>query len=196
MDSEIALALNQLQERKYALETGTELRDKCSVIFELNQRVVSLLDEIHKLQAEVNGILGLEDKWDKLGQPYLVLVRTSHALDMLIGLSKLNKICRRIDSNPNLEHSKNGEKITIKLRRMASNKLSEIDDPIDKIDPEDMPTILQVLDLLDDFESNYEPLEKVLSIREDLPYLKYSKKIRRLKCATEKFRRLRGHNTW
>lgn len=171
MDLDLAKELSKLQERKLALEAGTDLRDKCDTIVELNRRVGLLSEDVLSLHNEVVQRFDLDDVWQKLSHPYKVLHRTNRVMDLLVGLNKLNGICRWIDANPNLIHSEDGQTIKLNPRRAITSGM-------DDENGDEKSTVLLVLDLLEEFESIYKPLEQVLSNRSDLPYKTYATKVR------------------
>jgi hypothetical protein len=178
MDLDIAKELSQLQEKKLELEVGTDLSDKCDTIVELDRRVGLLSKGVRSLHDEVEQYFDFDDICEQLVHPYKVLNKTNLALDLLVGLSNLNRVCQQIDINLNLIHSADGKTVSINPRRTTNSNTDDDNN-------EENATILQVLELLEDFEARFKPLEEILSKRNDLPYLTYATKVRYLKKSVE-----------
>lgn len=177
MDSDILKALGNLEEKREKININTDLTKYCDKIEKLDRNVGKLLDRIRAIHVHIEKRFSfMENKWDRLGPAYKTLQRTSDALDLVIGLTKLNRICRRINTNPNLCHTDEGKLI---LRNSSAFNGAENDENIDENGLG--PTELMVIELLDSFEITYSPFEDILSIRTDLPYSGYATKVRNLR---------------
>lgn len=174
MDLDVAKALSRLQDRLLELESGTDLRDKCDTIIELDHRAGKLSNEIRSLHNEVDQRFSLDDVWQQLGHPYKILDRTNHILDLLNGLKRLNRICRIINDNVHLKPLDDEKSITSRLQQSLNSNGD------DENEQSQSAEVIQILDLLDEFESCYAPLENILSNRRDLPYSDYSTRVRSL----------------
>jgi hypothetical protein len=181
MDLDLAKELSHLQEKKLALEAGTELMEKCDTIVELDRRVGLLSHEVQSLHDEVEQRFNVDDICEQLSQPYRVLNRTSIVSDLIIALTRLNLVCRRIDTDPNLVHSEDGHTMSLKLNRFIG---SGADDELG----DEKSTIMHVSELLEEYESNYKPFEQLLSNRSDLPYVVYATKVRTSMKSLEKLK--------
>lgn len=177
MDSDIVKELKKLEDKKQEVNAQTDLTKHCDSLVALDNRVGRLLDEIRALHLRIErGFSFMENKWDRLGPSYKTLQRTSDALDLVISLTKLNRLCRRIDTNPNLTCSSEG---TLSLKKTSALNSGENEENVD--DNDDKMTLQMILNLFNSFERIYKPLEDILSKRLDLPYIAYATKVRNLK---------------
>lgn len=177
MDSDILKALGNLEEKREKINLNTDLTEYCDKIEKLDRNVGKLLDRVRAVHFRLEQRFSfMENKWDRLGPPYKILQRTSDALDLVIELTKLNRICRRIDTNPNLCHTEEGKLI---LRSSSSFNGGENDENFDENGAR--MAELMVVELVNSFEAAYNPLEEILSSRQDLPYVAYATKVRHLK---------------
>lgn len=174
MDTNIASELNQLQEKRQAVNIETDLRGHCDALIRMDQKVSVMLEDIRNLHVDLDERFGfVEDVWEQLEQPYKTLKRVDEALDLMIVLHKLSKVCRRIDTSPYLCLTPEGQLV---LKRSLHNNDGQDDENIDERD--DKMTLEMVQELLDSFESTYNPLENLLSKRLDLPFIAYATKVR------------------
>lgn len=181
MDVEIKNTLEQLEEKKNLINSQNDLRSECNTLIELDKRVGDLLNDIKSLHVDVEQRYEfLDENMTRLTPHHKILKRSSEALDLLIELLKLNRICQRIDTNPNIQMSSDdGE---FKLRLPPNLADVNIIDPND-FEENDKRVHHVIEQLLDQFETIYKPLETVLTERRDLPYQSYAIKVRALRAS-------------
>lgn len=177
MDPDIAKSLEQLKEKKRNLSVESNLAQECESLSELDRRADVLLNEIRALHSDVDQRYEFIDhNCDKLLPSIKNLQTTDQVLELVSSLTKLNRLCRRLDSSPNFNET-NGHS---DLKRFSSIKSTNSDDVVDESD--EGRVVLNVTnDLITNFEAIYSPLEQVLSKRLDLPYAAYATKIKHLK---------------
>lgn len=171
MNPDIVNALDHVEAKKRTQNIETNLRGECSSIIELDRRVEALLDEIKTLHVDVEQRYGfLTTTCDKLTLPYRSLQRVELAIDLAIKLTKLNRLCRRISTNPILNSTVNYSALKKILENGNNN--GENNEEIDK-----RLAIQIALALAEDFSAAYTPFEDILSRRTDLPYHSFANKV-------------------
>lgn len=181
MDVDITKSLEQLETRKQEINNETDLHDECNSLIELDRRVGILLNEIQSLHADVEQRHEfIEQNLDEMAPSNAILQRSSDALDLLIELTKLNRICRRIDTNPNLLKSRVDGQLIMKLSSCGPSADDASQQEV-ALDENDRLVQAVVKQIVEDFEFTYRPLEAILSKRLDLPYIAYATKVRNLK---------------
>lgn len=193
MDVELARSLEQLETQKRLVNGEVDLTHECESIVELSNRISLLLDEVKSLRnnlAEESAIISAN--CDKLEPSYSNLVRTSQVFDLSSKLTKLNRVCRRIDSSrlcksildPGTGHQQlesisnqpNGGRPS--LVRNNGDEVNEYDADDDELQPAQV-----IHELVEQFEEAYQPLEALLFRRQDLPYGLYANKVKDLKAS-------------
>lgn len=181
MDTDITNSLDQLEKRKQHINNQTDLQDECNSLIDLDNRVSTLLSEIQTLHVDVEQRYDfIENNLAQLSPSNKALQRAATSLDLVTELSKLNRICRRIETSPNIDKSPDNSCLSIKLFGNDDNPND------DQVESNDRIVHYFVRQMIDDFEQHYRPLESILSKRQDLPYHSYATKVRNLKASMAK----------
>jgi len=179
MDTNIAKSLEMLETKKQHVNNQTDLKDECESLIELDKRVGTLLIEIQALHTDVEQRYEImEESVNRLSPSNVILHKASDALDLLVELTKLNRLCHRIDTNPHLERSQVDGCMNLRLSAPTSDANNTT---TRELDQSDKLVYLNIKQMIEDFESTYQPLEGLLSKRLDLPYTSYATRVRNLK---------------
>lgn len=179
MEADFIKSLEQLEAKKKVIDEQSNISQEINSIVELDQRIGLLLKEIRNLKQSVEDQSNITySTCDKLEPSYKVLQKTSELFELNQALTKLNRLCQRFDkiqisvrrlSHPNANGCRNSS-----IKNNNENRGDEFD--------EDIPVSVQIiLEVADSFEKTYQPLEKILNQRDDLPYVHYAEKIKKLK---------------
>lgn len=174
MEADFLKSLEQLEAKKRKINEQANLTRECNSILELDQRIGLLLKEIKNLKRNVEEQSNITfSTRDKLEHSYKILQKTSELSKMNESLTKLNSLCRHLDKvQKSCPIASGSRKSSIRSNNEVNG--SEID--------EDTPLSVQlILGVADKFERTYQPLESILKIRQDLPYVHYAEKSRKLK---------------
>lgn len=173
MDLDFNKSLEQLESKKKALNEQSDLTNECNSIIELDHRIGLLLREIRNLKQDIEEQSNLIcTTSDKLAPSDKILQKTSDLFDLTQNLTKLNRLCRLID------------KIQVQKQLCPDRKPSPKSDSEIQLSNEedDIPlSFKKTLKIVDKFDDVYLPLEGVLSLRKDLPYVHYAEKARVLR---------------
>lgn len=186
MDTDLSKSLEQLQIKKKSINLDADLSRECKSIVELDGRLALLLNEIQSLRRSVNEqSLFVDEKCDLLSPSYRNLERTSQLFEFSAQLTKLNRLCKRIDKiqafRANQQHLIDPMNLKSGLMKANNENLAEKDTNIDEgVDDYDDEITSQALEISRQFEFVYKPLEDLLSKRSDLPYVSYANKVRNL----------------
>lgn len=193
MEDDLVKELEQLEIEKQSVNANVDLSKECSSIVELNNRISLLVEQIKSLRTgnEEHGHL-LSKLCDNLSTPCKSLKRTSELFDLSAELTKLNRLCRRYDTiktfynvainhlNNNVSTNLSGRKSSLTIRDESGCKLLNENNDYDSLAP-------QILEVAENFEISYKPLENILTQRVDLPYVHYANNIRSLKVALDAY---------
>lgn len=185
MDVDISKSIEELEAKKRSINLDADLTRECKSIIELDSRLGLLLNEIRTFRDSVQEQSKfIDDKSDVLEPSYKGLMRTSLVFKLTAQLIKLNRLCKRLDkinafgdhqSSPSLSsiRSSQVENTGIEIAQNENNGIELADDDQQRD---------QILDLLEQFEETYIPLEEELSRRKDLPYVSYATRARNFKA--------------
>lgn len=175
MEADFIKILEQLEAKKKVINEQSNLMRECGSLSELDQRIGLLLKEIRTLKQNMGELSDMTfTTCDKLETPYKVLQKSSELSNINEALTKLIRLCKRLDKiQESYPIATGGRKLSIKGDNEAING-SEID--------EDTPLSIRLtLEVVDNFERAYQPLENILKTRKDLPYVHYAERVRKLK---------------
>lgn len=180
MDTDLSKALEQLQAKKKSINLDVDLTRECKSIIDLNERLALLLNEIQTLRKGVQEqSLFVSDNCDLLRPSHKNLERTSQVFEFSAQLTKLNRLCKRIDQIQAFKHhhqhlgSSNNKSSLVKDNVDLTQDGTNADEGVDDCDDE---MTNRILDISRQFEVVYKPLEGLLSERLDLPYVSYANK--------------------
>lgn len=211
MGIELAIkSLEELDVRKRVINSETNLDRECQVIRDLNDKIVGLADKIkdmHDNIKEQNSVLDIN--CEKLAGSNHVLSRTSEAFEISSRLTRLNRICHRLDTSPCLKFiqspncihslssgpivsgsSTNGGPVyknSLDKNPRRYSREYNIDKSLDDGDEDTEELIVDkravheiVRELVDNFEQVYTgQLRNILGRRKDLPYVSYASIVER-----------------
>lgn len=185
MDTDISRALEQLQAKKKSINSDVDLTRECKSIIDLNERLATLLNEIQTLRKgvqEQSQFVG--DNCDLLRASHRNLERTSQVFEFSAQLTKLNRLCKRIDQIQAFKHHQQQLGSSINKSSLVKDNadLNQAEASVDDCDDE---MTNQILDISRQFEVVYKPLEGLLSKRPDLPYVSYANKAKNFTAALQ-----------
>lgn len=187
MDIELAKSLEQLEVKKKTVNTESDLTKECMTIIELDHRIGLLLKEVKNLRNSIDEQSAfICNNCDQIEPNYNVLRRASRVFDLASELTKLNRLCRRFNNSDHIfkflanDTDQNQVIPESVVRRASLTKKNGHTNEDDELTG-------QILnETIEKFESIYQPLEAILSKRNDLPYATYANKVRRLKLFMSK----------
>lgn len=176
MDSKnLTKTLEQLEIKKRLVNEETDLTKECQSIEELNRRIGILLNEITNLKNTIDEQNDfISQTCDNLLPDYKILNKASEISNLTTQLTRLDRLCRRIDSSRALG-CKHDESKSLGGRASSTNV-----DGNENVELSD-----QEIEMLKTFETTYKPLENLLSRRKDLPYESYANNVRKFQFVLE-----------
>lgn len=185
MDTDLSKTLEQLRAKKKSINIDANLTRECGSIIELNDRLSLLLNEVQSLHKSVQEQSEfVADSCDALKPSHKILKRSCELFEFLAQLTKLNRLCKRIDKIQAFEchqqhlgfhNIKSSPDEDVVGSAQSENDVEGCDDELTS----------QILEISRQFELVYKPLEELLSKRQDLPYVSYANKVRNLITATQ-----------
>lgn len=188
MDIDISKSIEELEAKKRSINLDADLTRECKSIIELDNRLGLLLNQIRTFRDSVQEQSKfIDDKSDVLEPSYKGLVRTSLVFELTAQLIKLNRLCKRLDKiNVFGNHQRCPSLSNIRSSQVEAigTESPQNENDIAELADDDQQTN-QILELLEQFEETYKPLEEELSRRQDLPYVSYATKARNFRAALE-----------
>lgn len=97
-------SLEELDARRRTINSEANLDQECQLIRELNDKIANLADKIKDLHSDTTEQHSILDiNLEKLTGLNQVLSRTSKAFEVSSRLTKLNRLCNRLDTSPCLK---------------------------------------------------------------------------------------------
>lgn len=210
MGIELAIkSLEELDARKRTINSEANLDRECQLIRELNDKITGLagkIEDLHTNIKEQHSVLDIN--CEKLSGSNHVLSRTIEAFELSSKLTRLNRMCLRLDTSPCLkfiaspecsDHLNSGPIVmssstngsSVHKNSLDKNRRYSKEHNVDKSsEDEDEDTEGLIVDksavheivreLVEDFEQVYTgQLRTLLERREDLPYVRYASIVER-----------------